>query len=112
MFIITMIGTAKSIPITHHRLHQNANAIIITSGLRLSLFHINLGSTIFHIKTWIQTSQDVIITTAVYQSNCISDKSAGNITAIIDQTLGIKFNININIAQKIAKSNQNEVIII
>ena len=53
ILIITMIGTDKSIQTTHHKAHQNDSDIIIASGLRLSLFHINLGSITFHISTWI-----------------------------------------------------------
>ena len=46
-----MIGTDNNIPTTHHKVHQNQSDIMITSGLRFNLFHINLGSIIFHIRT-------------------------------------------------------------
>ena len=62
MFIITIKGTDKSIPTIHHNAHQNQSEIMITNGLKFNLFHINLGSTIFHIKTWTQTNQEVINT--------------------------------------------------
>jgi hypothetical protein len=60
IFIITIIGTDNNIPITHHKLHQKANDIIITKGLRFNLFHINFGSIIFHIITCIQINHNVI----------------------------------------------------
>ncbi|MDF1682360.1 MAG: hypothetical protein P1U46_00915 [Patescibacteria group bacterium] len=50
IFIITIIGTDNNIPTTHHNAHQNQRDIIITNGLRFNLFHINFGSTIFHIN--------------------------------------------------------------
>ncbi|MBT3729013.1 hypothetical protein HOF65_02610 [bacterium] len=60
IFMITIIGTDKSIPTIPHKVPQNHNDIIITNGLRLSLFHINFGSIIFHISTCIATSQEDI----------------------------------------------------
>jgi len=36
--------------------HQNHKENIITNGLKLSLFHINFGSIIFHIRNCIQIS--------------------------------------------------------
>lgn len=60
IFIITVIGTESSIPTTHQRLHQNHKAIMITKGLRLSLFHINFGSIMFHIRTCVQTNHEAI----------------------------------------------------
>jgi len=50
IFIIIIKGTDKSIPTTPQIAPQNHKAIIITKGLRFSLFHINFGSIIFHIK--------------------------------------------------------------
>ncbi|MEA3387039.1 MAG: hypothetical protein U9Q66_01255 [Patescibacteria group bacterium] len=50
ILIIAISGTDKNIPTIHQIYPQNHNAIIITSGLRFNLFHINLGSTIFHIN--------------------------------------------------------------
>jgi hypothetical protein len=49
IFIITIIGTARSIPTGHHKVHQNIKDIKITSGDKLSLFPINLGSITFQI---------------------------------------------------------------
>jgi hypothetical protein len=47
IFIITTNGTDKSIPIIHHKYHQKLKAMIITRGLRFSLFPIILGSITF-----------------------------------------------------------------
>jgi len=50
IFIITIIGTDKSIQITHHIDPQTHKESKITSGLKFSLFHISFGSIIFHIN--------------------------------------------------------------
>jgi hypothetical protein len=50
MLIITIIGTERSIPTTHQIVPQNQREIIITKGLKLSLFPTNFGSIIFHIS--------------------------------------------------------------
>ena len=52
IFIITIIGTERSIPIGPQSVPQNIREISITSGDKLSLFPISLGSTIFPINTW------------------------------------------------------------
>ena len=89
MFIITIIGTDNSIHTIHHILHQKPREIIITSGLRLSLFHINFGSMIFHIVTCIQISDIMIMVNDIENQNCTKVNKRGNDTAIIDQTVGI-----------------------
>ena len=62
MFIITIKGTHNNIHVIHHKLDQNHNDIIITSGLKFNLFHINFGSIIFHISISIQIKTDDKIT--------------------------------------------------
>ena len=54
MFIITINGTDKIIQTIHHNDAQNHKEINITNGDRFNLFHINFGSTMFHIKTCTQ----------------------------------------------------------
>jgi hypothetical protein len=61
IFIITIIGADKNIQTIHQIIHQKARANIITSGLKFSLSHINLGSIIFHIIWSNPTSKIIII---------------------------------------------------
>ncbi|MDR1987988.1 MAG: hypothetical protein LBQ24_04510 [Candidatus Peribacteria bacterium] len=60
MFIITIIGTDKSIQIIHQIIHQNAREIIITNGLKFNLFHINCGSIIFQHITSVSIKREAI----------------------------------------------------
>ena len=108
IFIITIIGTDNSIPTTHHIIHQNHNEIIITRGLRFNLFHIKRGSIIFHISTCTHASQANTAKKEKVKPNWIIAKNMGNNTAIIDQIVGIKFNINTSSAQNKAKSTPKE----
>jgi len=50
IFMITIIGTERSIPVIPQIVHQKARARIITSGLKFNLFPTNFGSIIFHIN--------------------------------------------------------------
>ena len=89
MFIITIIGTDKSIPIGHHNVPQKINEIRITKGLKFSLFHISLGSTKFQINTWAPIIQIRKTVGRYGDSNGTRENNTGNDTAIIDPTLGI-----------------------
>ncbi|MDR1944942.1 MAG: hypothetical protein LBQ59_02385, partial [Candidatus Peribacteria bacterium] len=48
IFIITIIGTDKSIQRIHQIIHQKAREVIITKGLKFNLFPINCGSKTCH----------------------------------------------------------------
>lgn len=103
---ITIIGTDKSIQITHQILHQNASESNITKGDKLSLFQRYLGSTIFHIKNWIHIRTQVVTKNITNQSYWTIESIIGKNTAIIEPIFGIKFKINIKNAQNSAKSSQ------
>lgn len=104
IFIITIIGTDKSIQTTHQIIHQNQREITITSELKLSLFHISFGSITFEIKS------SIIIKAIKSQSNqyqnhkIIKAKTSGSQKAKKDQTFGIKFRTKIKKDQNKAKS--------
>ena len=51
IFIVTIIGTERSVPIGPQSVPQNIREMRITSGLKFSLFPISFGSNIFHVKT-------------------------------------------------------------
>lgn len=112
IFIITIIGTDKSIHIIHQICHQNIKDKIITSGLKFNLFHINFGSTIFHIKSWSQVKNE-IINNALFNSKFgwTKDKIAGKTTAKIEPIFGTKFNVKAKSHQKAGKFNQKDKVI-
>ncbi|MGB2111335.1 MAG: hypothetical protein ACPHY8_05975 [Patescibacteria group bacterium] len=110
MLIITIIGTESNIPEIHQIFPQKVKAIMINKGERLSLFPINLGSTIFPMSTCIPTIQIMIVKNGREKPNCTKEIVTGKIVAIIDPILGIKLSKNITIVQKNAKSNQTAVI--
>ena len=112
IFIITIIGTDKSIQITHHIAPHNHNESNITSGLKFNLLPINLGSITFQISICIQIKIETKAKSKALKPNCIIAKIETIQTAIIDQTVGIKFRTNIENPQKSAKSTLNEISII
>jgi hypothetical protein len=67
--MITIIGTDNNIPVIPQIFHQNANAIMINNGERLSLFPINLGSTIFPIRTCIPVIHTAIVKNGIEKPN-------------------------------------------
>ena len=89
ILIITIRGTERSIPIGHHSVPQNISDISITSGERLSLFHISFGSTKFQKNIWIQVKTISRVILSERDSNWTKENATGKNTAIIDHTLGI-----------------------
>ena len=86
--------------------------MIITRGLKLSLFHIIFGSTTFQTISWTIVKSEIIIKLVyIVKSACTKEKIEGKTTAIIDQIFGIKFKTNVTKAQKAAYFNQKESII-
>ena len=100
IFIITIRGTERSIPIGHQSVPQNISDISITSGERLSLFPISFGSIKFQKNIW--THVRMIKRVIVYPnvaSGTISENATGKKTAIIDPILGMKLSMKIKNAQ-------------
>lgn len=89
MFIITMIGTERSIPIGPQIVPQNIRDMRITSGERLSFVPISLGSTKFQKNTCAKIIQRRNIRVKESDSNWIRENTTGKNTARIDPTLGI-----------------------
>jgi hypothetical protein len=89
MFIITIIGTDNSIPITHHKVPQNIRENSITKGLKFNLFPIKRGSTIFPIMASVVVKIMKIIKVVDMDSNCIIENITGQDIAIIDQIFGM-----------------------
>jgi len=112
IFIITIIGTDKSIQTTPQILPHKPKESNITSGLRFNLLHINLGSIIFQIRICIQTRIIKSDKSMILKPNCITANIETIQTQIIEPTVGIKFSINIENAQNNAKSTLNEIKVI
>ena len=112
IFIITIIGTDKSIQTTPQILPHKPKESNITSGLKFNLLHINLGSMIFQIRICIQTKIIKSDKSVMLNPNWIIANIEIIQTHIIEPTVGIKFNINIENAQNIAKSTLNEIKVI
>lgn len=109
IFIITIIGTDKSIQTTHQIDHHNHNDNSITSGLKFNLLHINLGSIIFQTKTCIHINIEIATKTIGTNWNCIITNIEIIVTPIIEPTVGTKFNKKITNPQNKAKSTLNKV---
>jgi len=101
IFIITIIGTDKSIQTTHQIIHQNQREITITSELKLSL------SITFEIKSSIVIKATKSQSSEYQNHKIIKAKTNGSQKAKKDQTFGIKFRIKIKKDQNKAKSIEN-----
>jgi hypothetical protein len=104
ILVITIIGTESNIQTTPQITHHNHKDNKITKGLKLSLDHINFGSIIFQISTCMNTKIPININKLILNQNCNNAKIEITETAIIEPTVGIKFNIKIMNDQNNAKS--------
>lgn len=98
----------KNMPLIPHNLPINPRVKSITRGLKFSDFPISLGSIIFPIRIWINVENNRIINGWKKSRNCTKENKNGNNIETTEPKKGIKFNINANRPNNIAKSLLNK----
>ena len=105
IFNAEVIGTASIIPTIPHIHPQKINEIRMKIGDRFRFLPVILGSMILPIINWVSINPVATSKVLKENPNLIIPIIMGNVVAIIDPKLGIKFNTKIRRAENNTKSN-------